>query len=90
MYTRSWHIIKDDSKRTFEVVIDDLSENSFTNRTHAMQKDGLNVSCVLLPITNKNANRQTIKITGYTLEEGLYKRLMQQHHEITQRNIDFW
>ena len=90
MYTKSWHVIKDDSKRTFEVVVNDMSENAFTNKTHAMQKDGMNVSCVLLPVTNKIASRTSVKIIGYAVEEGLYTRLLKQHQEIIQRNIDLW
>lgn len=82
MYTKSWLVIKDDAKRTFEVCGQETSTNSFTNKTYAMQRDGMNVSCVLLPVTNRAASKAHIKITGYALEEGLYDRLLNQHKQI--------
>lgn len=90
MYTKNWHVIKDDTKRTFEVVINAMSENAFTNKTHAMQKNGMNVSCILLPVTNKNASRSSVKLVGYAPEEGLYARLEQQYNQIVQGNIEDW
>lgn len=88
MYTKSWQIIKDDTKRTFEVVTNGMSENAFTNRTFGMQKSGMNVSCVLLPVTNKNGSKSTVQLTGYTREEGLYERLLKEHSKIIQSNIE--
>lgn len=90
MYTKNWHIIRDDSKRTFEVVTVSMSENAFTNKTHAMQRDGMNVSFVLLPVSNKNASKAAVKITGYGQEDGLYERLLKQHSEIGRKNIEEW
>lgn len=90
MYTKNWLIIKDDTKRTFEVVSKAVNENSFSNRTHSMQKDGMNVTCVILPVTNKNSSKQSITFTNYTLEEGLYDRLLKQHNEIIMRNASEW
>lgn len=90
MYTKNWFVIRDDSKRTFEVVINDMSENAFTNKTHAMQRDGLNVSYVLLPVTNRNASKAAVNIPGYTKEDGLYERLAKQHRDIIQKNADEW
>lgn len=90
MYTKNWHVIRDDSKRTFEVVTVAMSENAFTNKTQAMQRDGMNVSYVLLPVTNKNASKSAIKITGYAKEDGLYERLLRQHSEITRKNVEEW
>lgn len=90
MYTKNWHVIRDDSKRTFEVVTNDMSENAFTNKTHAMQRDGLNVSYVLLPVSNTNASKAAVKISGYTKEDGLYERLAKQHRDIIQRSAEEW
>ena len=90
MYTKSWHVIKDEAKRTFEVVNEAGSDNAFTNKTHAMQKAGLNVTCLLLPVTNKHANKETIKFTGYRAEPGLYQRLLREHHELTLKQSGFW
>jgi hypothetical protein len=90
MNTRFWLIIKDDSKKTFEVTGQAANDNSFSNKTHAMQKAGMNVSCMVPPVTNKTSSKELVKIIGYTKEEGLYERLLQQHREITRRSIDEW
>jgi hypothetical protein len=84
-----WQIIRDDSKRTFEVISKTTNDNAFTNRTHAMQKAGMNVSCMTPPVTNKTSSKNTLKISGYTQEEGLYERLMKQYSEII-RSVDPW
>jgi hypothetical protein len=83
MYSKYWQVIKDDTKRTFEVCGHVSNENSFTNRTYAMQKAGMNVSCVTPPVTNKNSSKDTIMIIGYTKEDGLQERLLKQFMEIT-------
>jgi len=88
MYSKYWQIIKDDSKRTFEVCGQATSENSFANQTYAMQKAGMNVSCIIPPVTNKSSSKDLIKIIGYTKEDGLYKRLLNQYKEITMRYLD--
>jgi hypothetical protein len=90
MYSRYWLIIKDDSKRTFEVCGQASNENSFTNKTYAMQKLGMNVSCITPPVTNKTSSKELIKITGYTKEEGLHKRLLDQYMKITTKSADEW
>ncbi len=90
MITRFWQIIKDDSKRTFEVCGQVANENSFTNKTYAMQKAGMNVSSVTPPVTYKSASKDLIKITGYTKEDGLQERLLKQYREITLTSYDDW
>jgi hypothetical protein len=88
MYSKNWQVIKDDSKRTFEVCGQATNTNFFTNETHGMQKVGMNVSCITPPVTNKNASRDTIKIVGYTKEDGLYERLVREYKEMTMRSFD--
>ncbi|MGC4021390.1 MAG: hypothetical protein QM734_05340 [Cyclobacteriaceae bacterium] len=88
MYTKNWLVIRDDGKRTFEVVVNDMSENAFTNKTQAMQREGMNVSYVLLPVSNKHASKAAVKIMGYTNQEGLYKNLLKQLEELTRKHID--
>ena len=83
MITRFWQIIRDDSKRTFEVCGQVANENSFTNKTYAMQKVGMNVSCMTPPVTNKTSSKSLIKITGYTKEDGLQERLLKKYAEIS-------
>ena len=83
MITKFWLIVKDDSKRTFEVCGQESNTNWFTNKTYAMQKDGMNVSCMTPPVTNKTSSKELIKITGYVKEDGLYERLLRQHQQLT-------
>ncbi len=90
MYSKCWLIIKDDSKRTFEVCGQEENQNSFNNRTYAMQRVGMNVSGATPPISNKNSSKDLIKIAGYTREVGLYERLSNQYREITMRSQDHW
>ncbi|MBS1681322.1 MAG: hypothetical protein JST48_06400 [Bacteroidetes bacterium] len=87
MYTTNWLIIRDDGKRTFEVVISGISENAFSNKVIAMQREGMLVTSLLMPVSNKNASKDHIKLTGYTREEGLYDRLVKQHLKIIQQNL---
>jgi hypothetical protein len=88
MYSKNWQIIKDDAKRTFEVCGQESNTNHFTNKTYAMQRAGMNVSCVTPPVTNKNSSKGLIKLTGYTLEEGLYQRLLDEFQKITMGSIE--
>lgn len=78
MAPRLWQIIKDDSKRTFEVCGQVTNDNAFTNKTYAMQRAGMNVSCMTPPVTNKTSSKDLIKLTGYTREDGLYERLLKE------------
>lgn len=84
-----WQIIRDDSKRTFEVCGRTTNDNAFTNRTHAMQRMGMNISCMTPPVTSKTSSKELIKITGYTKEDGFYDRLVKEYSEKL-RAIDPW
>jgi hypothetical protein len=88
MYSKYWQVIKDDSKKTFEVCGQVSNENSFTNKTYAMQKAGMNVSCTTPPVTGRVSNKESIKIIGYTREDGLYERLLNEYRKITIGSID--
>ncbi|SKC65794.1 hypothetical protein [Ohtaekwangia koreensis] len=88
MYTRCWQIIKDDTKRTFEVCGQSSTGNAFTNNVYSMQRAGMNVSCVTPPVTNKNSSESLIKITGYTREDGLRERLLKELRDITLKFVD--
>jgi hypothetical protein len=81
MITKFWMIIRDDSKRTFEVCGQESNDNSFTNRAIAMQRTGMNVSCMTPPVTNKTSSKGLVKITGYVPEEGLYERLYSEYQK---------
>jgi len=88
MITKFWQIIKDDSKRTFEVCGQVSNDNSFTNKVYGMQKAGMNVSGMAPPVTNKTSSKDLIKIIGYTKEDGLYERLLRQFRELTMPSMD--
>lgn len=82
MYTKTWQVIKDDSKRTFEVINQSTNTNAFTNEVYGMQRAGMNVSCTTPPITNKESSKELVKIVNYTKEEGLYSRLKAEYKKI--------
>ena len=88
MITKFWQIVKDDSKRTFEVCGQVSNENSFTNKIYGMQKAGMNVSCMTPPVTNKTSSKDLVKIIGYTKEDGLLERLSNQFRQITTPSPD--
>ena len=90
MYSKCWQIIKDDSKKTFEIQGMEVNTNHFTNSVHGMQKSGMNVSCATPPVTNTNSNKESVKVFGYTPETGLYERLLKQHREITMGSVDLF
>jgi hypothetical protein len=90
MYSKNWQVIKDDSKRTFEVCSHASNTNSFTNQIHGMQKAGMNVSYITPPVTNKNSSKDTIKIIGYTKEDGLHERLLAEFRKITMESHGQW
>jgi hypothetical protein len=90
MYTRSWLIIKDERARTFEVVMQAANDNAFSNKIYAMQKAGMLVGSLVLPASNKNSSKDSIKLTGFTREDGLYDRLLKQHQAIALRLDGFW
>ena len=90
MYSKCWQIIKDDSKKTFEICGQESNTNFFTNAIHGMQKAGMNVSCVTPPVTSKSSSKEVIKIIGYAKEDGLHERLLNEYREIMRRYFGQW
>lgn len=90
MYTKVWQVIKDDSKRTFEVCGQTTNSNAFTNEVYGMQRAGMNVSGITPPITNKESSKDLVKVSGYTKEDGLYNRLKSQYKGIIMRSDDHY
>jgi hypothetical protein len=88
MYSKYWQVVKDDTTRTFEVISQVSNDNAFTNKIHGMQRSGMNISCLTPPVTNKTSSKSMIKVTGYTMEEGLYERLLRQYMEIRMKDIE--
>lgn len=90
MFAKNWFIIKDDSTRTFEVVTDDISENAFSNKVVAMQRERMTVTSVLLPISNKHASKDHVSFTGYKREDGLWARLLKKHQQLVHQDFGEW
>ena len=81
MYSKFWLVVKDDSKRTFEVCGQAVTDNAFTNKIYGMQKSGMNISCVVIPITNRTSSKDVVTVQGYSREDGLYERLQVEHRK---------
>ena len=79
MYSRSGQIIRDDAKKTFEVQGQEEITDHFMNLVHGMQKTGMTVTAVILPVTNQYASKEAIAQSGYRREVGLYARLMKEY-----------
>jgi len=90
MYTHSWQIIRDDNRKTFEVQGQEENTDPFTNLVHGMQKLGMTVTAMVLPITNKHANPENISFAGYTREPGLYLRLMKEYRLKMTEDLGQW
>lgn len=88
MYTKAWQVIKDDVKRTFEVCGQTSNTNAFTNEVYAMQRAGMNVSCITPPVTNKESSKDLVKVMTYAKEEGLYARLQSEYKQIVMKSYD--
>lgn len=87
MYSKNWLIIKDDTKRTFEVCGNETNTNHFTNMIYGMQRVGMNVSYVIPPVTNHASSKDLIKITNYKKEDGLYDRLFKQYRDLISKDF---
>jgi hypothetical protein len=73
-----WLIIKDDSKRTFEVCGQTPNTNAFSNEVYAMQRLGMSVSGATPPLSGKISSKELITVTSYKKEAGLYDRLKKE------------
>ena len=83
-----WMVIRDDSKRTFEVYGAENNQNHFTNLIQGMQRTGMNVSFSTPPVTNKASHKNAITIPGYAREDGLYNRLLAEYMKRTRSEFE--
>lgn len=90
MYSRSWQIIRDDSSKTFEVQGQESNTDHFLNLVHGMQKQGMTVTAVVLPVTNQYASKEAIAVAGYRRETGLYDRLMKDYRGRISEDFGQW
>jgi hypothetical protein len=85
-----WLIIKDDSKRTFEVVGQASDTNNFTNKAYGMQKSGMNVTCLTPPVGGGYPSKDLIRFANYAREDGLYERLLNEYRKQMMDDADEW
>jgi hypothetical protein len=71
IHAKQWQVIKDDTKRTYEVCGAEMNTNHFTRMIHGMQRAGMNVSYYTPPVTNKMANKEFVTVQNYKKEVGL-------------------
>jgi hypothetical protein len=90
MYTRSWQIIRDDTQKTFEVQGQESNTNHFLNLVHGMQRLGMTVSAVVLPVTNRHASEESIQFTGYRRVKGLYEQLTKDYQHKMRGDGGMW
>ncbi len=90
MFSKSWLIIRDDARMTFEVCGQDSNPDPFMNNVHGMQKAGMSVSGLTPPVTNQSASKEVIKVVGYAKELGLHKRLLDAYKEKTRKDFGAW
>ena len=90
MNFKQWLVIKDDHTRTFEVVGQVMSDNALSNKVIAMQREGMLVTSVIIPVSNRTASKDHITFTGYTKEAGLYDRLLKHHQQLIQQQYGNW
>jgi len=90
MYTRSWQIIRDDTKKTFEVLGQESNTDHFLNLVHGMQKLGMTVTAVVLPVTNRHSSKDAIEFTSYRRDNGLYEQLMKEYRRKMSGDGGFW
>ena len=88
MNIKCWQVIRDDSKRTFEVCGAENDQNHFTNLIAGMQRAGMNVTGTTPPVTNKTSHKGAIVIAGYAREEGLYDRLLAEYMKRTRSEFE--
>lgn len=80
-------VIKDDSNKKFEVCGQAVTDNAFTNKVYGMQRAGMNITAVVLPVTNRTSSKELISMTGYIREDGLYDRLQEEYRRIIRDSI---
>ena len=88
MYTKSWIIIRDDTKKTYEVTGQESNTNHFTNLIQAMQRSGMNVTGLTPPVGGKFPSKASIQLHGFNREDGLYERLLSEYKESNRRAFE--
>jgi hypothetical protein len=82
-----WEVIYDDSKRTMEVIGSSSDDTRLTNNTYEMQQAGMKVHCQTADIS---ASKESIKVAGYTHEDNLYSRLLNEYEQLTKKQLKRW
>ncbi len=53
-----------------------------------MQRTGMNVSYSTPPITNRESNKENVKVSGYNREDGLYQRLQAEYKQLVMKSYN--
>ncbi len=83
---RFWEIIYDDSKRTMDAV-GSANDILFTNNVAEMQRSGMQVHCQAGEIA---VPKENLKLPGYTFEDNLYSRLLNEYEQKTCKQLKRW
>ncbi len=82
-----WEVIYDDNKRTFEVIGSSNDDTLLTNNVSEMQRAGIKARCSTPDIS---ISKDEIKVSGYTFEDNLYSRLLNDYELLTKKQLKRW
>lgn len=82
-----WEVIYDDTKRTMEVVGSSSDDTRLTDNTYEMQQAGMKVHC---QTADNSASKESIIVAGYTHEDNLYTRLLNEYEQLTKKQLKRW
>jgi hypothetical protein len=82
-----WEVIYDDSKRTIEVIGSSTDDTLLTKNVSEMQQAGIKVRCSTPDIS---ISKDEITVSGYTYEDNLYSRLLNDYELATKKQLRRW
>ncbi len=82
-----WEVIFDDENRKMEIIGKSSNDLLLTNNVYEMQQVGMKVRCQTPDISIK---RDEITLLGYSIEEGLYGRLLSTYETKTGKLLKRW
>ena len=82
-----WEVIYDESNKTMEVIGSSSDDTSLTNNTYEMQQAGMKVHCQTSDIST---SKESITVVGYSHEDNLYTRLLNEYEQLTKKQLKRW
>src|SRR5205823_14388264 len=84
-----WEVIKDDARKTFEMIGRSTDDTHVVNVVCEMQDHGMSVRCETIPSTKSRLEIASgYGDIGYIEEAGLFTRLIDELEKAKQREID--